>query len=86
MFSVSPASVPCAALPGTVVATILTTGGNGNRVFYKLGDGGTDFRLRRNAVIVAAIDPSHCGSIRTLNVTARQAAGGANRQQRRSAK
>ena len=69
------ASVPCEAPPGTVVARLLMSGSNGNPISYRLTGGDTaDFRIRGTVIVVgyAGIDPTHCGSNRSISVTATQ--------------
>ena len=69
------ASVACDAPPGTVVARLLPSGSDGNPMTYRItGGDSADFRIRGTVVVVgtAGIDPTHCGSNRTLSVTATQ--------------
>lgn len=68
-------SVACDAPPGTVVARLLMSGGDGNPISYKISAGDSaDFRIRGSTVVVGvnAIDPAHCGSSRSLAITATQ--------------
>jgi hypothetical protein len=69
------ASVACDAPPGTVVARLLTSGGDGNPISYKISAGDSaDFRLRGDSIVVGynGISPAHCGSNRSLAITATQ--------------
>jgi hypothetical protein len=69
------ASVPCDAPPGTVVARLLPSGSNGNPISYQIIAGDrADFRIRGTVLVVglAGIDPTHCGSNRSVSVTATQ--------------
>jgi hypothetical protein len=69
------ASVACDAPPGTVVARLLMSGGNGTPISYRISGGDSaDFRIRGSVVVVgyAGIDPAHCGRNWNLSVTATQ--------------
>jgi hypothetical protein len=69
------ASVPCYAPPGTIVARILMSGGDGNPISYRVtGGDAADFRIRGRVVVVGlnGINPAHCGSNQTLTITATQ--------------
>jgi hypothetical protein len=69
------ASVACDAPPGTVVAQLIMSGGDGNPISYAISGGDrADFRLRGRAVVVGVngISPTHCGSNRSISVTATQ--------------
>jgi hypothetical protein len=69
------ASVPCHAPPGTVVARLLMSGGDGNPISYRISGGDSaDFRIRGSVVVVgyAGIDPAHCGTNTSISVTATQ--------------
>jgi hypothetical protein len=67
-------SVACDAPPGTVVARLLLSGGDGNPISYTISGDTADFRLRGSVIVVgyAGIDRAHCGSNRMINVTASQ--------------
>ena len=69
------ASVPCDAPPGTVVARILMSGGDGNAISYTMSGGDrADFRIRGSVIVVGPnrINPGHCGTNQTLSITATQ--------------
>jgi hypothetical protein len=68
------ASVACNAPPGTVVARMLISGGDGKPVSYAITGDTADFRIRGSVVVVGytGINPTHCGSNRTITVTANQ--------------
>jgi hypothetical protein len=68
------ASVPCDAPPGTVVARLLLSGGDGNPISYAISGDTEDFRIRGSVIVVgsAGIDPAHCGWNRTITITATQ--------------
>jgi hypothetical protein len=69
------ASVPCDAPPGTVVARLLATGGDGKPISYTMTGGDTqDFRIRGSVIVVgfAGLEPAHCGSNRSITITATQ--------------
>jgi hypothetical protein len=69
------ASVACDAPPGTVVARLLPSDGDGTAISYTISAGDTeDFRIRGTVIVVglAGIDPAHCGSNRSITVRATQ--------------
>jgi hypothetical protein len=69
------ATLACNAPPGTVVARLLMSGGDGNPISYRItGGDSADFRIRGSVVVVgyAGIDPTHCGTNTSLSVTATQ--------------
>ena len=72
------ASVACDAPPGTVVARLMMSGGDGNPIAYTMhGPGssnGPDFRIRGSVIVVGlhGIAPAHCGQKWNLSVTATQ--------------
>jgi hypothetical protein len=67
-------SLPCDAPPGTVVARMLIGGGDGNPISYTMSGDTQDFRIRGSVVVVGlgGINRAHCGSNRTISVTATQ--------------
>lgn len=72
--ALSPA-VPCEAVPGTVVASIRVSGGDGNPVSLAFSGGDVaDFALVGTDVVVAGagIAPARCGSLRTVTIQATQ--------------
>jgi len=70
------ASVACNAPPGTVVARILTTGGDGKPISYTIsGSVSQYFRIRPSGIIVVGpngIAASACGKTNDVTVTATQ--------------
>lgn len=69
------AAVPCNAPPGTIVAAIRSSGGDGSPVALSLSAGDTaDFALSGATIVVAAggIAPGHCDLLRTVTITATQ--------------
>jgi hypothetical protein len=72
--ALSPA-VACDARPGTVVATIRVSGGDGMPVAMTISGGDVgDFALVGSDVVVAGagIAPARCGSVRTVTIQATQ--------------
>jgi hypothetical protein len=68
------ASLACNSPPGTVVARLLPTGGDGKAITFSIVGDTADFRIRGTVIVVNVngIDPTHCGSTRTVTVTASQ--------------
>jgi hypothetical protein len=68
------ATVPCNAPPGTVVARMLMSGGDGNPIGYTISGDTADFRIRGSVIVVglAGLDPTHCNSTRSVTVKATQ--------------
>jgi len=67
-------SIPCSVLPGTVVASINLSGGDGSPISLGMtGDAG-DFAISGSNVVVgkSGITPSRCGTVQTVTITARQ--------------
>ena len=67
--------LPCEMPPGAIIAAIRTTGGDGNPVTLQWSGGdNTDFALNAASLVVSAagIAPVHCGSTRSVTVTASQ--------------
>jgi hypothetical protein len=72
--ALSPA-VPCEAVPGTVVASVRVSGGDGNPVTMTISGGDVgDFALSGTDLVVAGggIAPARCGSVRTVTIQATQ--------------
>ena len=74
---VNPSSVTlaCAAAPGTVVASMTTSGGDGNAITFTLtGNNTTDFVISGKNVVVApaGIAPANCGKTFADTLTASQ--------------
>jgi hypothetical protein len=69
------AVIPCAAPPGTAVASITPVGGNKKPVVLRLTEGDVaDFAISGDSIVVgpAGISPDNCGTSQTLQVTAKQ--------------
>jgi hypothetical protein len=69
------ASLACNSPPGTVVARLLPSGGDGKPILYKLTGGDTaDFRVRGTVIVVGlnGFNPAHCGTTVSIAVTATQ--------------
>jgi hypothetical protein len=68
-------TVACNAAPGTAVAALSVTGGNGNPVTYQATAGDTtDFTTSGANLVVApnGINPNNCGKTNNVAVTATQ--------------
>jgi hypothetical protein len=67
--------LPCEAAPGTVVASVRISGGDGNPVTMQFtgGDVG-DFALNGTDIVVAGagIARARCGALRTVTIQATQ--------------
>lgn len=71
----SSASLACAAAPGTIVASMTTSGGDGNAITFTLtGNNTTDFVISGKNVVVApaGIVPANCGKTWADTLTASQ--------------
>jgi hypothetical protein len=70
-------NLACSTAPGTKVATLSTTGGDGNPVTYTISGTApilSDLMIDGTALIVgpAGISPAHCGTTGQVTVKATQ--------------
>ena len=74
-FAPTSPTVDCTAAPGTVVAAISTSGGNGNAATPAItGGNSTDFAISGSNIVVAAngIASANCGKTQSVTITATQ--------------
>lgn len=75
VFNPATPTIACNATPGTVVAAVSTTGGDGNAATFATSGGDTtDFVVNGTNVVVgpSGIAASSCGKTMTVTVTATQ--------------
>jgi len=74
VFTPSNPTIACAAMAGTVVSAVSTTGGDGNAVTLAISGDTTDFALSGSNVVVATggITSPDCGKLENVTVTATQ--------------
>jgi hypothetical protein len=71
-FGIAP--VPCNAAPGSYIASVYTSGGDGTAITLQITGDTADFALDGMDLVVgkSGISPRHCGTNQAVSITATQ--------------